>query len=154
MNKITAAFLYTVFAGALFAVDRIAKLWAIDTLFTEYNVFPGLSFDLAYNRGVSWSMLAFDNHFLFMLVTFMNIALTIWIAHIGWGRWQQRRCVAGELMVITGALSNIIDRFVYGGVVDFIDIYIGHWHWPTFNIADIAIVLGVGLMIGFHVRES
>lgn len=50
-------------------------------------------------------------------------------------------------LVIGGALGNLCDRLVHGFVVDFIDFYVGDWHWPTFNIADMAICLGAALII-------
>lgn len=50
-------------------------------------------------------------------------------------------CIAG------GAIGNLIDRIRFGAVVDFLDFYIGHYHWPAFNVADSAIVVGVGLFL-------
>ena len=47
-------------------------------------------------------------------------------------------------MVIAGAVSNFFDRIYYGAVIDFIDFHYGAWHWPTFNIADMCIVMGIG----------
>ncbi len=53
----------------------------------------------------------------------------------------------GLCLVIGGALGNVIDRVALGYVVDFLDFHIGEYHWPAFNIADIAIVVGAGLLI-------
>jgi signal peptidase II len=50
-------------------------------------------------------------------------------------------------LVMGGAIGNVIDRARWGAVFDFADFHIGHWHWPAFNIADSAIVVGVGLML-------
>ena len=55
--------------------------------------------------------------------------------------------IVGELLVLSGACSNLVDRFVYGAVLDFIDLYVGPWHWYTFNLADTWVVVGVG--VGF-----
>jgi signal peptidase II len=46
-----------------------------------------------------------------------------------------------------GALGNAIDRMIHGRVVDFIDVFAGQWHWPAFNVADTAIVIGAGLIL-------
>lgn len=46
-----------------------------------------------------------------------------------------------------GALGNLFDRIIYGYVIDFLDFYYGYWHWPAFNVADMAIVGGAGLLI-------
>jgi signal peptidase II len=49
--------------------------------------------------------------------------------------------------ILGGAIGNVIDRFLYGAVIDFLDFYIGSYHWPAFNIADSAICVGVGLLL-------
>jgi len=51
--------------------------------------------------------------------------------------------ISAELFVLVGGVSNVIDRFLYGGVIDFIDLYIGNYHWYTFNLADAYIVMGI-----------
>ena len=50
-------------------------------------------------------------------------------------------------LVLAGALGNIYDRFFYGSVVDFLDFYYGNHHWPAFNVADIAVSVGIGLIV-------
>ena len=50
-------------------------------------------------------------------------------------------------LILGGAVGNLYDRVAYGYVIDFLDAYYQQWHWPVFNIADSAIVLGVGLML-------
>ena len=50
-------------------------------------------------------------------------------------------------LIFGGAVGNLIDRIRFGAVVDFLDFYIGAWHWPAFNVADSAISIGAALMI-------
>ena len=71
--------------------------------------------------------------------------------------WFYRRCAPefvflsyGLALIFGGALGNLIDRFRYGKVVDFLDFYIGTAHWPAFNIADSAISIGMGILI-YHI---
>lgn len=71
--------------------------------------------------------------------------------------WFYRRCARnyiflsyGLAMIFGGAVGNLIDRFCYGKVIDFLDFYIGSAHWPAFNIADSAIVVGMGILI-YHI---
>ncbi len=52
-----------------------------------------------------------------------------------------------KVLVMGGAIGNVIDRARWGAVFDFADFHIGHWHWPAFNVADSAIVVGVALML-------
>jgi len=56
----------------------------------------------------------------------------------------------GLALIFGGAIGNLIDRFMYGKVVDFLDFYIGSWHWPAFNIADSAISIGMGILV-YHI---
>ena len=65
-----------------------------------------------------------------------------------WLRRSDRRLHGwGIGLVIGGAIGNVIDRARWGAVFDFADFHIGQWHWPAFNVADSAIVVGVGLML-------
>ena len=57
------------------------------------------------------------------------------------------------MLILGGAAGNVIDRLVYGYVIDFIDVFYGSWHWPTFNIADSAISVGVFLLLVDAFRE-
>jgi signal peptidase II len=50
-------------------------------------------------------------------------------------------------LIIGGAFGNLIDRIRFGAVIDFLDLHVGGWHWPAFNVADMFIVIGVGLYI-------
>jgi len=62
-------------------------------------------------------------------------------------------CVALSF-ILGGALGNILDRLMYGAVVDFIDVHYANWHWPAFNIADSAICIGAGLIIWSELCKS
>ena len=62
-------------------------------------------------------------------------------------------CVALSL-ILGGALGNVLDRLMYGAVVDFIDLHYANWHWPAFNIADSAICIGAALIIWGELRKS
>ena len=58
-------------------------------------------------------------------------------------RWEAR----GYSLLLGGAMGNVIDRVLGGAVIDFLDVHVAGWHWPAFNVADIAINLGVGLLL-------
>jgi signal peptidase II len=51
------------------------------------------------------------------------------------------------VLILAGAAGNLYDRFVYGYVVDFLDVYVSDYHWPAFNVADSCITIGVGLLL-------
>jgi lipoprotein signal peptidase len=136
--------------------DLSTKVWAKERL----EAFPGYvtvwekhaSFILAHNKGGAWGLLQSTNENVrkpfFLLVSAAAIAFIVTLFR----RLQpnQRALKWGLPLVLGGALGNVFDRIRYGSVIDFIDVH-GEWggidhHWPTFNVADIAICVGVGLM--------
>jgi signal peptidase II len=62
-------------------------------------------------------------------------------------------CLALSL-ILGGALGNVLDRVMFGAVVDFIDLHYANWHWPAFNIADSAICIGAALIVWGEFRKS
>ncbi len=100
---------------------------------------------IVWNRGVSFGMLgdrALPPWVLSAVAIAVCIGLFIWLR-----RSDRMFTGLGIGLVIGGAIGNVIDRARWGAVFDFADFYVGQWHWPAFNVADSAIVLGVGLML-------
>lgn len=137
-------------AGVVVLVlDQISKVAALNLLAGKVvPVLPFFNVRLAFNRGVSFSFLA-DVSFghLPWLLAGVAVLMAIgfaWMAHgSGSGRLYQLAlgCVAG------GAVGNAVDRVLYGAVVDFLDFYYQTAHFPTFNIADTMINVGVALLV-------
>ena len=130
-------------------LDQLAKQVVIARLAMHQAVdlVPGLRLVCIYNKGAAFSFLSnepgWQRWFFIMLAAAMTALLSMWIL-----RRTQQGLHGGALgLVLGGALGNGIDRIVRGHVVDFIDFYVGNWHWPAFNIADSAIVVGVGLLL-------
>jgi len=132
-----------VFFGTIF-VDRLTKWWAVTVLpGGEIQLFPGLNFSLAWNRGVSWGLFGSSSPWgLYLLSSVIALVIVFFTAYTVI-EYKHGRSIFLELIVIAGALSNFVDRLWYGAVVDFVDVYALHWHWPTFNIADACIVVGI-----------
>ncbi|WEJ62233.1 signal peptidase II [Thiomicrorhabdus lithotrophica] len=130
--------------------DQLTKMWAVDTLvFGEpVAVMPNLNWTLAYNYGAAFSFLAdmggWQRWFFAGLALVVSAVLLVWLAKL-----PNKLTIEtwGINLVLGGAVGNVIDRFLEGRVTDFIDFYIGTWHYATFNIADIAITIGAGLLI-------
>lgn len=132
------------------AIDQISKWWAMMTLKPAevFQVFPGLQFFLAENRGMAFSFLdkkdGTTSTLLLLIVTFVSLTIAVWLAKTP----KSQKLTGWSLVcVLGGALGNIFDRIFHGYVVDFIDIYIGQWHWYTFNLADSFITVGAIVMI-------
>lgn len=137
--------LYIVLFLIILVSDRLTKGWALSLGYKEKIINNILSFSLAYNRGLSWGMLSSKSQIAFGLVTLLTIVITL--ALIVYLIYRYRlNYIIGEIMVVSGSVSNIIDRFFYPGVIDFISLHYKSVYWPLFNIADIAIVIGVVIM--------
>ena len=140
----------------LFA-DRFSKAWALKTLaHTEMAPFYGCNLVLTWNKGVSWSLFATSTEWGFFILT---ICISLTIAGFAWytlWRTLHFQSIWCEAMVLGGALSNLMDRFFYGAVIDFIDLYVGPYHWPVFNFADVAICCGIaGIMLrAMHIEQK
>ena len=101
---------------------------------------------MVWNRGVSFGLMSRDG--VVPPWALSSVAILVCIGLLIWLRRTDRRFTAwGIGLVMGGAIGNVIDRARWGAVFDFADFYIGQWHWPAFNVADSAIVVGVGLML-------
>jgi signal peptidase II len=131
-------------------IDQVSKYWILGH-FREYEVltvWPVFNLTLVYNQGAAFSFLADAGgwqHYLFVgLALVVSVLLVVWL----WRLPPERRLEAwGLSLVLGGALGNLVDRLVHGRVVDFLQ-----WHWeehyfPSFNLADSAITLGVILLL-------
>lgn len=139
---------------ALAAVIVVLDLWTkhLATLNLElYRPVPvtgWLNMTLAHNTGAAFSFLAdgdgWQRIFFIVVASGISIFLLSWL----WRLPLQARALPSALMlVLGGAIGNLVDRVTLGYVVDFIDVHYAGWHWPAFNLADSAIVVGVGLMM-------
>lgn len=131
----------------LFLVDRSTKFFALRHFTTEYVVNPYLYFQLMFNRGISWGMFNTLHTATFIGVTLIVVSITGIMGWYAYNRLKQGYTIVGELLVLTGSFSNIIDRLWYGGVIDFIGLQYGSWYFPVFNVADAAVVLGIGILL-------
>ena len=101
---------------------------------------------VVWNKGVSFGMLGGDRALPPWVLS--AVAVAVCIGLFIWLRRTDRRLGGwGIGLVIGGAIGNVVDRARWGAVFDFADFHMGHWHWPAFNVADSAIVVGVGLML-------
>jgi len=109
------------------------------------QIIPGV-FNIVYvrNTGAAWGIFHGNNFALLAIAIVALIAFSIFFKSIT--EWYPER-VAGFFMIISGIIGNSIDRVFRGSVVDFLDFYYGQYHWPSFNVADSSICVGVFLII-------
>lgn len=141
-------------AGGLILVDQLTKL-AIRRYLApvrQVEVIPDF-FDLTFvlNTGVAFGFMAGTSSFMrtAMLAGTALLALGVIIAFIVMTRAEERLFLTGLSLITGGAVGNLIDRIRLGAVIDFLDFFIGSYHWPAFNLADAGITAGVGLIL-FH----
>jgi signal peptidase II len=143
----TRVMLTSLIAAAVVA-DQLTKTAALSLLSqgTAVPVLPGLNLSIGFNTGASFGMMGGFMAGKPLLMAALTGALTIAFAVMAF-RAQPALERAGFALVVGGALGNIIDRLRQGAVTDFLDFYWRDWHWPTFNVADIAITLGTVLIL-------
>jgi signal peptidase II len=138
-------------AVVVVALDQLSKavirgFFSGQAFGAHEKITPFFNLVLTYNRGMSFGLFnngAGMNALFFSLVAAVIVAVLVyWLSRVD---SPFLAIVIG--LVIGGAIGNVIDRIRFGAVVDFLDFYIGSWHWPAFNIADSAICVGVGAML-------
>jgi signal peptidase II len=140
-------------AAAIVVVDQLTKLWVARSLALHEAVpiIPGF-FDLTYvrNTGAAFSLLAGSSAA--FRIPFFTIAFVLaGIAIVGFVRQtpsSERVTLLACAAVLGGAVGNLIDRLVYGDVIDFALLYWRDWSWPAFNVADSFITIGVIVLLG------
>ncbi|WMY96078.1 MAG: signal peptidase II [Arsenophonus sp.] len=124
-------------------------------LYSYIKLMPYLNITYVRNYGVAFSFLAHEKIWEFWFFVLIAIIICIILMLIMYYKKNQKKINnIAYAIIIGGALGNLHDRVVYGFVIDFIDFHINNLHWPTFNIADIAICIGAGLIILDHVIHS
>lgn len=149
---------YLLIAGGVFLIDQSSKAWATRRLCPDMSSFGCnapisiingfLNFDFRTNTGAAFSM--FDDNGdagRWGLSVVAIIAATL-VLYFFWRTPRSDDRILGALaLLLAGIAGNVTDRISLGFVVDFIDVQFGNWHYPTFNVADMAICVGAGLLI-------
>lgn len=141
-------------ASTVLLFDRATKYWALTACVVRKKIMTGISCKLALNTGITWSLFATSDRS-------VQAVITVIVAALIWGlllytikRYEQRKLIYGELLVLAGALSNLYDRLIYAGVIDFIVLSYKKYTWPVFNIADMAICCGIIIMSITVIKEG
>lgn len=135
--------------GASLVVDFVTKWLMINIVMVPprtIEIVPFFNLTLGFNTGVSFGM--FREIFLDRPLVLAGIQLVIVAGLLVWATRAQKRSETISFGLIAGgAIGNASDRVRHGAVTDFLDFHIGSWHWPTFNMADVMISIGVVLLI-------
>lgn len=137
-------------------LDQATKL-AILQVFSVGEILPLTPFfnlTLTYNPGAAFSFLADAGGWQKWFFVVLALGVSGWIVVMLKSHCQERLLSLALSLVLGGALGNVIDRFAYGAVVDFLDFYLGTSHFPAFNLADSAITVGAVLLIWEQLTSS
>jgi len=144
-------------AAALVIVDRLSKL-AVLAAFApgeRVEITGFFNLVLVFNRGAAFSFLADASGWQTLLFAAIALGAALVVSWIILRSPGRRLLCTGLALILGGAIGNLIDRLMYGHVVDFVDLHALGWHWPAFNVADSGITVGAGLVIleGFLYRD-
>ncbi len=148
--------LFIVVAAISLALDQGVKAWIAGNLRLHETIplIPGL-FNLTYitNSGAAFGILAESGkwgHVFFQVVSFAALGGLIYLVQ----RAHRRHplLIWGAALVFGGAFGNLIDRLRFRHVIDFLDFYVGRYHWPAFNIADSCITIGGLLLVLYFLK--
>ncbi|EUK18330.1 lipoprotein signal peptidase [Commensalibacter papalotli (ex Servin-Garciduenas et al. 2014)] len=131
--------------------DQLSKYWILNIFDLpekrSVEILPCLNFTMVWNKAITFGMLG-DVLGQYAPIIFAVLAFSIAVGLFVWMIRASKLCVILSLgAIIGGAVGNIIDRVRFGAVVDFIHLHVNGWSWYVFNIADSAIVCGVGMLL-------
>lgn len=136
--------------GLIVLLDQASK-WLASTQLEFHqltHVMPYFDWYLAHNKGAAFSFLAdqggWQRWFFTALTSIISIALLVWLKKL---ESHQKFTAIALALILGGAIGNLIDRAALGYVIDFIQIWLGTYPWPSFNVADMAISVGAVLLI-------
>jgi signal peptidase II len=142
-------------ATIILLLDQVSKI-TISKWLSFGESHPVTSFFnlvLAHNTGAAFSFLANENGWQRYFFTGIGVVAAIYIIYLLRRHAGQRLFCAALALILGGAIGNVIDRVMYGYVIDFLDVYWRNTHWPAFNVADSAICIGVVLFIVDELRR-
>jgi signal peptidase II len=137
-------------AGVVLILDQVTKIAAAASLVLHEPVglLPFFNLTLIHNSGAAFGFLSWasgwQNLFFIVVAAVACVVIVVMLQRMG-GRdpWL----ATALALILGGAAGNLIDRVLYGYVVDFADFFVGAWHWPAFNVADSAISIGAVLLV-------
>ena len=145
-----------IFLLFIFLLDRISKIYIIHldkiSKTSEIYISKFLNIHLIWNEGIAFGFFSFQKINLYNFLTFIIIIVIFIIVFMTFKSKGFKKY--SFLMILGGALGNVIDRMIYKAVPDFIDFHIGEFHWFIFNIADVFISLGIIFMIFLELIDN
>lgn len=130
-------------------IDQVTKHLVRTTLGSSevIGILPFLQIVQVRNEGVAFGLFKGLGNTTFIIISVLAIIIVFYLLI------KDRKDRFSFSLILGGAIGNLIDRVIYGNVTDFLDLYIGRFHWPAFNVADSALTLGISFLLFNHLRE-
>jgi signal peptidase II len=156
MRKTSQALTWLFLAGLIVLGDQASKSWITNQLmWGEVRAYTSyFNLVLVGNPGAAFSFLADAGGWQRWFFVLLSSVVSVVICVILMRKPQAKLFNCGLSLLLGGAIGNLIDRLRFGFVIDFLDVHLGGWHWPAFNLADSAITLAVGLLILDEIRRT
>jgi signal peptidase II len=135
--------------------DQLTKI-AVNKVFSYGEgrvITPFFNLVLVYNKGAAFSFLSAAGGWQRWAFTALGVVAALVICYLLKRHATQKLFCTALALIMGGALGNVIDRLLYGHVIDFLDFHVGGWHWPAFNLADSAICVGAALLVFDELRR-
>ncbi|HUZ67067.1 MAG TPA: signal peptidase II [Beijerinckiaceae bacterium] len=159
MSRVNPRLIGVAAAACALLADQASKYWLLDIFGIAarqpVRITPFFDLVMAWNQGISYSLFTTRTTQGRWILIAATLAATAALAFWMWRAREQMTCLALGL-VVGGALGNALDRWVHGAVADFFYFHVGKFSWYVFNLADCAIVAGVGLLLyeSFFLKEK
>ena len=136
-------------------IDQVTKITMSRLLVYGQSemITPYFNLVMVYNQGAAFSFLANSGGWQRWFFSGLAFVVSLGIIWMLWKNVSQRLFCWALSLILGGAVGNLIDRLVYGHVIDFLDFHIGNLHWPAFNVADSAITMGAALFVLDELRR-
>ncbi len=147
---------YLAIATTTLLLDQLSKWSALSNLQmgVPEPVLPFFNWLLLFNPGAAFSFLAQGSGWQRWFFIILGLVACVYIIYLLRKSLSDKLLCIALSLILGGALGNVLDRIMYGAVVDFIDLHYANWHWPAFNVADSAICIGAALIIWGELRKS
>jgi signal peptidase II len=138
-------------ASLVFILDRLTKHLILLADYHRIELLPFLALVKVWNRGVAFGLFSSADaaNLFFALATALALVVVLYLS-----RRADTMAKLGYGLIFGGGLANLVDRVGFGGVLDFIDLHVGGLHWPAFNVADLAITIGVMVLVFAYSKKK
>ena len=143
-------------AALIIVLDQVSKYAMAGLLAGGINIEVASFFNLVlvHNRGAAFSLLSNASGWQREFFIAIAVIASVWVVYLLRRHPQQTLFCLALSLILGGAVGNVIDRVLYGAVIDFLDFHVAGYHWPAFNVADSAITCGAVLLVWDGLRPG